>query len=171
MKTFSRWILSAPLVASLLVTAATPALSAPHHAHRSHSTADLPQIPPSTAHQLNNPPEKNLTPAQQVALPDGGAPPPPHGYVAVEDSEERLANFSGEVRTHLPVGMPGTNAEQKTNGTNNLPSHFSIFGMPVKFNTPVTAPYHSEDLPLTYAGHPSNGQTNVLVNGDASDIH
>jgi len=113
MKTFSRWILSAPLVASLLVTAATPALSAPHHAHRSHSTADLPQIPPSTAHQLNNPPEKNLTPAQQVALPDGGAPPPPHGYVAVEDSEERLANFSGEVRTHLPVGMPAPMLSRK----------------------------------------------------------
>lgn len=98
-------------------------------------------------------------------------PPPPHGYEEVEDSETALANYSATVRTHEPLGLPGPNAEQKTNGPNNLPSHFSIFGVPVIFNAPVTSPYYNEDTPATYAGHPSNGQTNILVNGDASPIH
>ncbi len=172
MTALSRWILSAPLAVSLLVPAASPAFAAQAHPrhHASHGTANLPQMGP-TAGQIVGAPAKPLTPAQQAALPDEGAPPPPHGYTEVEDSETALASYSNRVRTHLPVGMPGPNAQQKTNGPNNLPSHFSLFGMPVKFNAPVQSPYEDEDSPTSYAGHPVNGQTNILVNGDASPIH
>ena len=172
MTVLSRWILSAPLAASLLIPAVFSAHAATTHTrhHASHGTANLPQMGPS-AGQIVGAPAKPLTPAQQAALPDEGAPPPPHGYTEVEDSEAALASYSDRVRTHLPVGMPGTNAQQKTNGPNNLPSHFSIFGMPVKFNAPVQSPYEDEDSPTSYAGHPVNGQTNMLVNGDSSAIH
>ncbi|KXU99810.1 hypothetical protein AD929_13715 [Gluconobacter potus] len=177
MTVLSRWFLSAPLAASLLIPAgfsahaAASSSSSGHTRHRAaHGTANLPQMGP-TAGQIVGAPAKPLTPAQQSALPDEGAPAPPHGYTEVEDSEAALASYSDRVRTHLPVGMPGTNAQQKTNGTNNLPSHFSIFGMPVKFNAPVQSPYEDEDSPTSYAGHPVNGQTNILVNGDSSAIH
>ncbi|QDH24341.1 hypothetical protein D5366_02655 [Neokomagataea tanensis] len=120
---------------------------------------------------LNNTPSKPLTPVEQVALPDGGAPPPPHGYTAVEDTEATLSNFSAQVRTHAPLGLPGSDAQQRTNGSNNLPSHFSVFGMPVKFNAPVISPYQSDRTPSSYAGQPTKGSTDLLINGDASNIH
>lgn len=164
MTTSPRWILSIPILATVL---ASPAIAA--HPHHSHASGAVNTLAPSTPSPATT--QKPLTPAQQVALPDGGAPPPPHGYEEVEDSETALANYSATVRTHEPLGLPGPNAEQKTNGPNNLPSHFSIFGVPVIFNAPVTSPYYNEDTPATYAGHPSNGQTNILVNGDASPIH
>ncbi|EHH69041.1 hypothetical protein GMO_03480 [Gluconobacter morbifer G707] len=159
------------MAVSVLLPALTPASAASRHARHTHGTAGLPAVPPSAAQTFGKPDEKPLTPAQQVALPDGGAPAPPHGYTVTEDSDATLASFSDTVHTHLPLGMPGTNAQQKTNGTNNLPSHFSILGMPVKFNAPVRPPYESEDTPANYAGHPSNGQTDILVNGDSSPIH
>ncbi|QDH17265.1 hypothetical protein [Swingsia samuiensis] len=157
------FLMSAPIaLASLSGTSAFAA----HHAH---GTANLPQLPPTTAHNLNQPDTKTLTPAQQVALPDGGAPPPPHGYVAVDDSEVRIANFSNAARTHLPVGLPPTNPQQSVGQPNNLPSHFSLFGMPVKFNAPVAPPYRTEDASSSFDGR--NGQNNILPQADSSLIH
>lgn len=166
-------ILSQFRAAVLLLSIAplTPYLAHAAHTHRTGDTSALPQIPPSTAHMLNNTPTKPLTPAQQVALPDGGAPPPPHGYTEVEDTEATLSNFSAQARTHAPLGLPGGDAQQRTNGPNNLPSHFSILGIPVKFNAPVIAPYQSDRTPSSYAGQTTKGSTDLLINGDSSSIH
>ena len=159
------------LRATALLFSMAPCLAYAAHTHHAGDTSTLPQIPPNAAHMLNNSPETPLTPAQQVALPDGGAPPPPHGYTEVEDTEATLSNFSAQARTHAPLGLPGGNAQQRTNGPNNLPSHFSIYGMPVKFNAPVIAPYQSDRTPSSYAGQTTKGSTDLLVNGDSSDIH
>lgn len=135
------------------------------------NTANLPQILPNAERRLAMPAARPLTPAQQVALPDGGAPPPPHGYAVVEDTETTLNNFTDTVRTHPPLGMPGSDAQQRVNGPNNLPAHFHVLGMPVKFNAPVIAPYQNDRAPLSYAGQATNGSTSLLINGDASGIH
>ncbi|AQS87421.1 hypothetical protein AA101099_2986 [Neoasaia chiangmaiensis NBRC 101099] len=107
-----------------------------------------------------------LTPAQQVALPDGGAPPPPHGYTTVEDNDAQLATYSATVRTHRTLGLPGGEAHQSTSLPNNAPSHFSLFGIPVKFNAPVRPPY-TNNAYQTYAGSPGNGQTDVAAEAAA----
>ncbi|MCQ9155598.1 hypothetical protein [Acidomonas methanolica] len=107
---------------------------------------------------------KSLTPAQLVALPDGGAPPPPHGYTEVEDSEAVLADFSATVRTHRTLGLPGNEAHQSTNIPNDAPSHFSIGNMPVKFIAPVAPPY-TQNVYRTVAGSPGV-QDDVLLETD-----
>lgn len=112
-------------------------------------------------------PQKELTPAQKVALPDGGAPPPPDGYTTTEDFEANLQSYSGRVRTHQALGLPGGEAHQSTAIPNDAPSHFSIFGMPVKFNAPVRPPYESSSY-QNYAGSPGNGQTSVITQADAA---
>lgn len=114
------------------------------------------------AEQTNAAPEtKGMTPAQMVALPDGGAPPPPDGYEAVEDNETAVASFSSTVRAHRQLGMPGGDAHQSTAEPNDAPSHFSLAGIPVKFIAPVAPPY-TQSVYRTIAGSPG-GQTDVMM--------
>ncbi|MFT9365495.1 MAG: hypothetical protein ABF572_08085, partial [Gluconobacter sp.] len=65
MTALSRLILSAPLTATLLVPAVSPAFAAPSHSHHhaAHGTANLPQMGP-TSGQIVGAPAKPLTPAQ-----------------------------------------------------------------------------------------------------------
>ncbi|WP_147092297.1 hypothetical protein [Swaminathania salitolerans] len=112
-------------------------------------------------------PARPLTPVERVALPDGGAPPPPHGYEVTEDFDSSLRTFSATVRSHQALGLPGGEAHQSTQIPNDAPSHFSFLGMPVKFNAPVRAPYNSSAY-HNYAGSPGNGQTDVVAQSDAA---
>ncbi|AOX16234.1 hypothetical protein [Kozakia baliensis] len=119
------------------------------------------------AHDVAASSTKELTPVEKVALPDGGAPSPPHGYTATEDFDASLANYSSTVRTHQALGLPNGEAHQSTSIPNDAPSHFSFLGMPVKFNAPVRPPYANSAY-HSYAGSPGNGQTDVVSQSDAA---
>lgn len=111
--------------------------------------------------------EHPLTPVEKVALPDGGAPPPPHGYVVTEDFDNSLRDYSYKVRAHPALGLPNSEAHQSTQIPNDAPSHFSFLGWPVKFNAPVRPPY-TNGVYHNYAGSPGNGQTDVVAQSDAA---
>lgn len=111
--------------------------------------------------------DRPLTPVEKVALPDGGAPPPPHGYTVTEDFDTSLRGYSYKVRAHPALGLPNSEAHQSTQIPNDAPSHFSFLGWPVKFNAPVRPPYENSAY-HNYAGSPGNGQTDVVAQSDAA---
>ncbi|GAB6853622.1 hypothetical protein [Asaia astilbis] len=119
--------------------------------------------PASDIHHMDH----ELTPVEKVALPDGGAPPPPHGYVVTDDFDTSIRSYSYNVRSHPTLGVPGGEAHQSTQIPNNAPSHFSFLGWPVKFNAPVRAPYENSAY-HNYAGSSGNGQTDVVAQSDAA---
>lgn len=111
--------------------------------------------------------DRPLTPVEKVALPDGGAPPPPHGYTVTEDFDTSLRGYSYKVRAHPALGLPNSEAHQSTQLPNDAPSHFTFLGWPVKFNAPVRPPYENSAY-HNYAGSPGNGQTDVVAQSDAA---
>jgi hypothetical protein len=111
------------------------------------------------------PANRNMTPAQQVALPDGGAPPPPHGYTEVTDTDPRLAPYSADITARQGPGLPPVGAHQNINDDNSVPSHFSVAGIPVKFNAPVTPPY---DTDFTYGNYAGSSGRNYNGSGVAA---
>lgn len=119
--------------------------------------------PASQLHAMERP----LTPVEKVALPDGGAPPPPHGYEVTDDFDNSLRGYSYTVRSHQALGLPGSEAHQSTQLPNDAPSRFSFLGWPVKFNAPVRPPYENSAY-HNYAGSPGNGQTDVVAQSDAA---
>ncbi|CAI9120737.1 hypothetical protein [Brytella acorum] len=136
-------------VAMVLAISAPSALAAPSNA-------------PSAA---SGDARKPLTPAQMVALPDGGAPPPPDGYTTIDDTTTSLYSYSNVVRRRENPDLPGNEAHQSTNIPNDAPSHFSIFGIPVKFNAPVR-PSYTNGVYHTYMGAPGNGVTDLNEQAD-----
>jgi|GEM_PF-1918041 len=146
-----------------------PAQARPAH----HHARPVQTQPTSTlASQMDptntSPTARTLTPAQQVALPDGGAPPPPHGYTETVDSDPRYGNYSPAVTALHGPGLPGGEAHQNVRQSNNVPSHFSVLGMPVKFNAPVQPPYNGEATYKNYAGQPANRWDGTSLEGSAS---
>jgi hypothetical protein len=98
-----------------------------------------------------------MTPAQEVALPDAGAPPPPDGYTEVSDEEATLANFSATVRAHRSLGLPPIEAQQNVARPLDTPPLFDIDGFPIRFNAPVNTPYLGGPVqPVSY--NPANGE-------------
>jgi len=96
--------------------------------------------------------------APATAEGDAPIPPPPDGYAPVQDMDETISAHSTAIVTQKGPGMPGGDASQTTRDNNAVPSHFSLFGMPVKFNAPTPPPYNAEFTYRTFGGQPGNGR-------------
>ncbi|NVN41979.1 hypothetical protein HUK82_15635, partial [Ameyamaea chiangmaiensis] len=97
-------------------------------------------------------------PAPTAADADAPLPPPPDGYTPVQDMDEAIIAHSPAVLAHTGPGLPGGEAQQITRQDQNVPSHFSVFGLPIKFNAPVPPPYNAEFTYRTFGGQPGNGR-------------
>jgi hypothetical protein len=98
-------------------------------------------------------------PPTQAAIDDGAPlPPPPSGYEPVQDMDVSIEAHSPAVLAQKAPGMPGTEAQQNPHNDADVPSHFSIFGIPVKFNAPVAPPYNPDFTYQTYGGQPGRAR-------------
>ncbi|GBQ88726.1 hypothetical protein AA13595_2465 [Gluconacetobacter johannae DSM 13595] len=108
----------------------------------------------------------NTTPAP-AAPENAEAPPPPDGYQVVQDEDVSAQAYSPAVTAVGGPGLPSIEARQTPREPNSVPSHFSVFGVPVKFNAPVTPPYNAAFTYSTYAGQPGRGWDAVGAEGAA----
>jgi len=96
---------------------------------------------------------------------DDPIPPPPDGYSPVQDMDATISAHRSAILATPGPGLPGGEAKQNTRDISKLPPHFSVFGVPVKFNAPVPPPYNAEATYRTYGGQPANGR------GDATSMY
>ncbi|MBB2200169.1 hypothetical protein [Gluconacetobacter tumulisoli] len=125
------------------------AAAAPHAARPARDALSAP------THSLLGP----ATPAPAAAEdPDNPtAPPPPDGYQVVQDEDVSVQAYSPAVTAVGGAGLPSIEARQTPREPNSIPSHVSVFGVPVKFNAPVVPPYNAAFTYSTYAGQSGRG--------------
>jgi hypothetical protein len=107
------------------------------------------------------------TPDPTVDPDNPPAPPPPDGYQVVRDEDVTAQSFSSKVTATGGPGLPSIEARQTPRNANDVPSHVSVFGVPVKFDAPVTPPYNASFMYSTYAGQPGRGIDAVGAEGAA----
>ncbi|MFT9090007.1 MAG: hypothetical protein ABF479_03200 [Gluconacetobacter sp.] len=152
------------LVAGWSVLATTPgAEAAPHRARSAAATGSL-----------NAPVAASLDPVDgrhdPTVDPDNPpAPPPPDGYQVVEDEDVTARTFSPEIAALHGPGLPSIEARQTPRDSNDVPSHFSVFDVPVKFNAPVQPAYNASFTYSTYAGQPGRGIEAIGAEGAAGE--
>ncbi|WP_246386950.1 hypothetical protein [Gluconacetobacter sacchari] len=95
------------------------------------------------------------------------APPPPDGYQVVQDEDVTAETFSPAVTALHGPGLPSIEARQTPRDDRDVPSHFSVFGVPVKFDAPVQPSYNADFTYSTYAGQPGRGINAIGAEGAA----
>lgn len=156
----------APLLAAAALLAAGPAVAARAASHH-HKTAPAQD---TTVHPIlgDNAAARAAARPDPTVDPDNPpAPPPPDGYQVVQDEDVTAQSFSPRVTATGGPGLPSIEARQTPREANNVPSHFSLFGVPVKFNAPVAPPYNASFMYSTYAGQPGRGYDAPSAEGAA----
>ncbi|GBQ37283.1 hypothetical protein [Gluconacetobacter azotocaptans] len=141
-----------------MTTVAAGALAAPRARHAADDALSAP------VHSTLG----NTAPAPAPADPENAeAPPPPDGYQVVQDDDVSIQAYSPAVTAVGGAGLPSIEARQTPRDPNSVPSHVSVFGVPVKFNAPVTPPYNAAFTYSTYAGQPGTGWDAIGAEGAA----
>lgn len=96
-------------------------------------------------------------------------PPPPDGYQVVQDEDVTAQTFSPEVAALHGPGLPSIEARQTPRDSRDVPSHFSVFDVPVKFNAPVQPAYNAAFTYSTYGGQPGRGIQAIGAEGAAGE--
>ncbi|WP_182949617.1 hypothetical protein [Gluconacetobacter takamatsuzukensis] len=97
------------------------------------------------------------------------APPPPDGYQVVQDEDVTAQTFSPQVTALHGPGLPSIEARQTPRDSSDVPSHFSVFDVPVKFNAPVQPAYNAAFTYSTYGGQPGRGIEAIGAEGAAGE--
>lgn len=96
-------------------------------------------------------------------------PPPPDGYQVVQDEDVTAQTFSPAVTALHGPGLPSIEAHQTPRDDKDVPSHFSVFNVPVKFDAPVQPAYNASFTYSTYAGQPGRGIEAIGAEGAAGE--
>lgn len=156
---FSAVILSSPLLLS------PAALAAPKHTAHRHAAARQADPTDLSSGQLQPATAARSLESQETA------PPPPDGYVPVEDIDETIsAHYSLDIRqAQHGSRIPSIEAQQVPRDANNGATQFDFFGLPVKFIAPVAPSYNSAATYRTYAGQSGRGQDAVSAAASAGE--
>ncbi|MBB2156422.1 hypothetical protein HLH33_08880 [Gluconacetobacter diazotrophicus] len=167
-----RTVLAILAVGTALAVVAPPVQAAPKH-HAGAQTAQTGGLNAPISTNLGTTNLGNSTaarPADPRVDPDNPpAPPPPDGYQVVQDEDVSVQAYSPRVTAIQGPGLPSIEARQTPRRPNDVPSHFSVFGVPVKFDAPVQPPYNASFMYSTYAGQPGRGIDAIGAEGAAGE--